>query len=384
MKEASECLKFIRSVAPKRLETLSAFKVAQVLSRCDVAVVQGLVDSPKNATIDARRAALVAQFAPVLRKALSVIGVKGTEVMGLPSVLKLTDLEEPEQPDIGGDGQILPKIIKFDSNGNPTNQQVEILVEDQQTVELIPFAEWCQLEAVKSRLVLAKARTAALSCMATICPTAMQMIQDLVKLERVSGSIRAVATEAILEGKLLLPVMTSDIGKVLAAKVNPDGIHPHAVDVKYIVYGPGGVATETVELKVNPDSKLPKQADDTSKPLVWEAGSAPWLFWLLKRTHEEDKWNCTLVPVQMQHITVASFGPVAEFQDHQNRGLTASVWVPVMTNTRKIAKGEELMLKWARPPTPVPKPKKRTWQTDAAGDQAKKAKGGASSSQSTR
>jgi hypothetical protein len=234
MKEASECSKFIRNVAPERLPKLSAFKVAQVLRRCgcDVAVVQGLLDSPRaNSTIDARRAALVAQFAPVLRKALSMIGANATEVKDLPSVLNPTDLQEPAQPGVGADGQILSNIIQFDSNGNPTDKQVEILVQGQQPVELIPFAEWCQLEAVKGRLALAKARTAALSCMATICPTAMQMIQDLVKLERVSGVVRAVAAEAIPEGKLLLPAMTSDIGKVLAARANPDGIHPHAVDV---------------------------------------------------------------------------------------------------------------------------------------------------------
>ena len=51
---------------------------------------------------------------------------------------------------------------------------------------------------------------------------------------------------------------------------------------------------------------------------------------------------------------------------------TTVVTVPVITNTRAVQQGEELVLKWKEPPQKEKKVKEKTWMTEAK-DAAKEA-----------
>ena len=371
LEAAEECLRLIHNrLPPASFKKLTAYQTAQLKSQCDLAVANGLLEPNKTASVDTRRAAIVAQFAPTLRKALKMLGENLVKEQ-LPSMLDITDLLDPATQ-IHTSGVLQPKGIRYDDEGKPLGKQDVVVVDDVERVHYFPFAEWAEQAEVKQKQMIYRAKMATVSCALTICPAAMSMLAALVKMKRCKQGLQLEAAADIPEGMLLLPVPPMDLAKLLHISAAKDAFHPNAVDVSYIVHGPGGVVREKVELKANPEFKLPKVPDDASIPIAWEPSSIPWAFWGMKRTHDEANWNCGVVPVQMQHITVASFGPMKEFQDQQNRGLTASVWLPVLTNPRKIAKGEELALKWAKPPAVESKKRVRDWVTDAMASDKKK------------
>ena len=99
----------------------------------------------------------------------------------------------------------------------------------------------------------------------------------------------------------------------------------------------------------------------------------------MKRSREKDKWNCELATVAQNVVCVAAFNDTSAAPEG-NRPVhnTAAIEVPTIVNTRKIRKGEEVVLRWAKP---VEKPKEvrvKTWQTEISTSIAKKPKTGAS------
>ena len=90
------------------------------------------------------------------------------------------------------------------------------------------------------------------------------------------------------------------------------------------------------------------------------------MFWGIERDHREDKWNCELVRVPVNSVLAMGFTCSQHFADKTVLNQTSVVTVPVLTNTRKIAKDEHVVLKWSQVPKKDNKPgKERTWVDEA-------------------
>ena len=113
--------------------------------------------------------------------------------------------------------------------------------------------------------------------------------------------------------------------------------------------------------------------------LAWLPSHRAFLLWCLKRSHDDDKWNCELLTVTQNVVCVAQFND-ASAAPAANRPVsnTAAIEVPTIVNTRKIQKDQEVVLRWAKP---IEKPKEarvKTWQTEISASSAKKPKTAAS------
>ena len=87
-------------------------------------------------------------------------------------------------------------------------------------------------------------------------------------------------------------------------------------------------------------------------------------FWLVRRCHETTQWNCELQPMKVRPVTVVHHGEKSVVAEKLKAGkLTmTSVEVPLLSNSRAIAKGEEVVLRWAEPEPPKRKAKTETWE----------------------
>ena len=109
---------------------------------------------------------------------------------------------------------------------------------------------------------------------------------------------------------------------------------------------------------LSPELSLPKPPTVAGAELQWSRTHAPLVFWAIQRSHEEDKWNCQLVPTPCHLVLVAN---MSETVNH-----TASADVPSIVNVRTIMKGDEVVLQCAPPPPPKQQKRIMTWQSDHA------------------
>lgn len=118
------------------------------------------------------------------------------------------------------------------------------------------------------------------------------------------------------------------------------------------------------EYSVPPILRLPAAVDgEYPQPALKDS---PFLFWAIKRSHEN--WNCELRVAEVHQVTTM---PERFDTSAAQAVLTSSVVkLPVLTNTRPIAAGGELVLRWAEMPEKVKTVKTRTWQTDAVRKEA--------------
>ena len=82
------------------------------------------------------------------------------------------------------------------------------------------------------------------------------------------------------------------------------------------------------------------------------------------RDDAEDKWNCEVTSFQANIVQVMRLNQVKELDRAEPKSVTAELEIPVITNTRVIKCGEEVVVRWAKP---VPKAKAKqvkTWQSD--------------------
>ena len=105
----------------------------------------------------------------------------------------------------------------------------------------------------------------------------------------------------------------------------------------------------------------------------WRATDFPWPFWLVQRSGLEAECNCVLEHCTTRHVSTYQVSAGVEPSDCVVD--TVEVAVPVMTNTKEVLAGQELVVFWkptekARAPT-----KAKTWQDQAKCEYKKVLKG---------
>ena len=114
-----------------------------------------------------------------------------------------------------------------------------------------------------------------------------------------------------------------------------------------------------------PKASALAEADGVIRQHDWKPGQFPWPFWYVRRVNREEDANFSLVRVVSRTVVTCAFDGrnMDPFCDNFD------VHIPVLTNTRVLARGDELTV-WSRPqPRPsAPKAQSTTWEKQARAD----------------
>ena len=114
-----------------------------------------------------------------------------------------------------------------------------------------------------------------------------------------------------------------------------------------------------------PKASALAEADGVVRQHDWKPGHFPWPFWYVRRVDREEDANCSLLRVVIRIVITCAFdGRGADpFCDNFD------VHIPVLANTRVLARGDELTV-WSRPQArpSAPKPQSTTWEKQARAD----------------
>ena len=97
----------------------------------------------------------------------------------------------------------------------------------------------------------------------------------------------------------------------------------------------------------------------------WRASDFPWPFWLVQRSGTEAECNCVNEPCTTRHVSTYQVSAVAE--EFPCLVDTVEVTVLVMTNTKDVPAGQELVVFWKGEVKVKPHTRPRTWQDQAKG-----------------
>ena len=260
---------------------------------------------------------------------------------------------------------LVPKVIKLDSEGNPTTWHEREASAPKANVEVIDCEAWQRMQAAPRTISNAKALI--FSC--TACVRAES--SHHVAIVRQGGEITSKAKCAIEVGALQVPLGFGNMGSIVAVAAHASTAsthHPHAVTVEVSwkvseKEKEAGFEKESHVLvfKVNPEFHLPKARGDPKKPLEWEKNSAAEIFWGIKRMKkEDDEWNCEIryrdvVPVVAAMAVNTSNWNADPVTD------TFTVRVPYIVNTHRIDPDKAIVLKWQLPKKVETKKRPKTW-----------------------
>jgi hypothetical protein len=297
------------------------------------------------------------------------------------------------------------RVIKFDATGRATSAQEEVH-QSEPVAEIIPVADWSLTTDVRKAFSGACARSVAESALLVVQGAYYANKEQPLPVEvlRLKEKTSVVATESFKKHALVLPVgilnvmnlvplakckharavrvtVTESTGSSASSPATkPPAIvvpKPTAIAVPKqtaiavpktpAIAGDAGQQWPRVVAKtdfmVMPESSLPKAPAIAGTALEWKVNAYAHLFWLVPRDYEDD-WNCELFNLE---VTLAH---ALTLEKGSSCARAFNVSVPAMRNTRPIAKGENIVLKWPKPVAPKAKPKAAaTWITEA---QAKK------------
>ena len=114
-------------------------------------------------------------------------------------------------------------------------------------------------------------------------------------------------------------------------------------------------------------SSMPKasavaESDGVIRQHEWKQGHFPWPFWYVRRVEREEDANCCLLRVIVRTVSTFAFDGHAldPFSDNYD------IYIPVLTNTRSFARGDELTVWWTSELRPPPaKQQSTTWEKQA-------------------
>ena len=203
------------------------------------------------------------------------------------------------------------------------------------------------------------AKGSILSCMLNIFSKTVERHIDL-RVERQGGSSRVLAVKDLTPGELKLTAVVTSMSNIVDAS-----LHPHALKATYACTSVAG-ATTSHRFYITPEFSLPKPPAVAGEAAEWGAKNSPLLFWGIKRSHEEDKWNCEVETFVANVVVAAGFNDSQYFAGEEPISDAATIDLPVIVNTRSISKNEEVVVR-CLPPVQKPKQSKvKTWQTEAA------------------
>lgn len=369
MDMAESVLKYAHVDMKSVVDGFTAFVRAQVLGNMDVAVVTALLKLPKKSTAASVEEAIRGEVSEVLLRVKKL--ALGKQFPPLPFPFSAEDLEEKVLPqesseEQGKQASILPKVIKYDENGAPLNDQDKVEVIRVQVWEHINWNNWFDLADVQGKMQIQMAKCAVFHAMVNVFGKTAKQHFDL-RLERQGSHIQVLASKDMPVGALKLTVVAAGFSSLVESSQ-----HPHAVEVSYCHTSENG-RTTTQNFFVNPDFSVPKPSAVAGALPEWTPKHRPFMFWGIKRNHEEDKWNCEIEPVNVNLVLAAGMDDSVYFAGEEPISYASFVALPVLVNTRAIRKGEEVVLRCTPPALKEKQTKVRTWQTDV-GSVAKKPK----------
>ena len=365
-----KCLSYFRGVAALAVAGLDAFQRTQFLGNLDKKIVTALLapdGKAKNSAFYAER------FGEVLRQMMAV----ASELHQGPVEFPDPPVKVPEAASSSnskphrGSGEpeakvpkILPKVIQFDAEGKPTTEQETRVDQKKRNVETIAWAAWGEGEIQTEKNRTASAKALVQNVLFEV--HRKTFTADVpIRMER-EKDVRCIATTSLKIGALRVPAVVLHPTSLMETASK----HFHSVSVECKELGASAGKPKIFHL--SPEFSLPKTPEVAGENLEWKPVHSAHLFWGIARDHREENWNCELIQVPVNNIQALGFSASEVFQERVVLSQTTVVTVPVITNTRAVQQGEELVLKWKEPPQKEKKVKEKTWMTEAK-DAAKEA-----------
>ena len=380
LQTAEECLAYFHIELKDMMTHLTAFQRAQWLGNVDRTVVTALWGIPANAKSPRE------EFLTSLKKSMGQLMEKCQEVCNKKDLLELpvppVDLPKSNATlavaGLSGASSssneapaIVPKVIQFDAKtGKPLNEQERKVTAETAETEVVDYWNWATNSEVVTQAAAFRARNSVLSVLSN---THFRCLAEYkVEVLRGKGSrLKVIATEPLLEGTLRIPPAIAKATSLMEKSNNP-----HAVAVSSEYCHKDGGERERHEFALAPELSVPAGESTSAgfKPLAWTEKHNAHLFWLIHRDHQEEAWNCELHDIRVQLIVAAGFNSIECIKDKTVANHTTTVTMPILTNTRNVAKGEEIVLKVA-PPSDKKKKQSKTedWKSHARAQEKKEA-----------
>ena len=361
LNDIEKVLRYFHLEIEEHLKSLSAFQRAQLLGNADSTVVDAIFSVAKSCDTADRQKALCEHLRPLLLR-LKNSWANFVEDR-LPYFCDVDSAANQSTAIVENSSWILPRVISYDALGNPITFQDEVEVAHVIKEEEFAWEEWFGLEQVKNAYCKEMAKTAVVT--ATLGLHLKDRVAEPLKLTRSKGKVQVIANVDLPVGKLCLPLVVTNPNS-LADKSD----HPHAVAVTHSVTESNGDCNK-IKFYATPEFSLPRACPE-GQPHAWSSKHSVLFFWGLARDDAEDKWNCEVTSFIANIVQVMRLNQAQELDGAEPKSVTAELEIPVITNTREIKRGDELVVKCAKPAPKVQAKKVKTWRSDANVNQATK------------
>lgn len=348
--------------------------------RMDIAVVEAIMKLPGNRrTAMAFKAVVTAEVGPILFYAHEKLLPKDVDIplkFLPPTVLEVKAAVAEKS------SAIQPRVIEYDDNDRPMNDQEVREIKKERPTADVEYFVWESTSDLRERLNALRSKAAVAAAMAEVydgvlretTPVVDGKLDDerlLVRLCLEGDKARVFATKDLPIGTLQLAPMCFEAGSLKDKKTHPD-----SVELVYQETRAGGQSGRPVSYWLSPEKRLPRWRED-GQEVVYAGNELLVPFWHVRRCHQATEWNCELQTVKVRPVTVIHHADKSVVTAKLTGGklATASVEVPLLSNSRAIAKGAEVVLRWDEPEAPKRKVKVETWEQHipARGKQQKKA-----------
>ena len=306
--------------------------------------------------------------------------VKGSAAAALPvqiweSAAVDSSSADTAQPAVAAKFQLASKLLTFDEGGRATSSQDTLAGPEPEEFNWRKFfasanvAEAAQQDRIRA-LVLAAISRMQRSIDASGAAAPVDIFRGEGREQ--STKVRVVASKDIPPRTLrLLPLVKS--ATALTFRAGAVWELPVYVsegeDPAIRVYVQGKAALPKSPLASADVERVPGSRRSDHE---WRASDFPWPFWLVQRSGTEAECNCVNEPCTTRHVSTYQVSAVAE--EFPCLVDTVEVTVPVMTNTKEIRAGQELVVFWKGEVKVKATSRARTWQDQAKAEIKKELK----------
>ena len=262
----------------------------------------------------------------------------------------------------GADGPKKAVLAQFDAKGKLI-QEAQPEERHEREFDNIDWKQWQTDKEIADRINQARARSNAYCAWATVWLTAPEVkhIEVVRKCEQDGGKMERWQVRALEDFKpqtLLIAPYIAGPEKVLEKL----SMHP---DAAVVTVQSGVDRLRTFSFAPDFSNKSEEEVAELMAETAYITNSRS-LFWACRRSSKEQEWNCEYVDMKNSVTACTQWNSVSALGLDPSAAATV-VTVQVIVNTRKIPKGEEVVVKCAPPAPAKPKPKRgdRTWEDDA-------------------
>ena len=366
--KAEELLHIFHVDLRDAVASLPQGKDIKLHGRMDIAVVQAMVRLAAN---QRTANAFIATVGELVGPILGFARQKLLKDVSVPLKF-LSESALGAQPAVAAKSAAMrPKLIEFDDKDMPLNaQEVREIATDKPTAD-IEYHVWESTSVLRDRRKALRSRAAVAAAMAEVYDGVLNqttpVVDGKVEGERVLVKVCLEGDKARVFAMKDLPIGTLQLAPMCfaAGSLTDKQTHPDSVELVYQETNQGGQVGKPVSYWLSPEKRLPRWRDDgEGLGLVFAGNELLVPFWLVRRCHETTQWNCELQTMKVRPVTVVHHGEKSVVAEKLKSGklTTTSVEVPLLSNSRAIAKGEEVVLRWAEPEPPKRKAKTETWE----------------------